>query len=138
MEKTIKSLNKNWWYRLLKVTYIFFFFLALLVSFLLTSSFLSQQTISDESFVKVGQTIKQQYTDEYGQYSDQEIGKRVYEKRYDEWLKYRDLVIYEDKFSMLEKNIYYILTFFIVALFFELVKRAFYYISLGSVNPKKK
>lgn len=82
-----ETLHNKIWYRALKVIFILFSVIIFVFVNFITWSISDNKQISDKTFEQVGSVIKQIYP-VYSDRSDLEIGKSVYNNRYDNWIKY--------------------------------------------------
>ena len=138
MNNAVESLNQSWLYRLVKIIYIFFFIFVLLLSLAIAHSFLDNKVLSPTSFERIGQEIKKLDPAVFNGFSDYEVGKRAYDRGSSKLSEYNHLISYDYKYSKTEKNVYYFLVVLAVFIIFEVIKRSFYYVALGSMKPQNK
>jgi len=82
--KTISELNSKIWYRFLKVLFFGSFIIVIFSTNLITYGITDEKKISDNTFQQVGMLTKSRYS-EYNDLEDIEVGKKIYDKRYDIW-----------------------------------------------------
>ena len=146
LAKSLNELNKNRWYRLLRVAFVFSFVVAQATGFLLVRSKTEGKVIAPISLRLVGRTLKEDLP-AYRGMSDEQAGREVYQNDPVLWAEYVEK--YEKKYvidpvtryrqySELQRAQFYAIAFLLVTLFFEVLRRSFYYVMLGKIFPPKR
>ena len=138
----MENLNTKAWYRGIKVFFFIGFICVQLLGFLFVSEKTDRKVIDPSSFAETGRLIKMKFP-EYSDISDEIVGSTVYEKVIKELdfetieelqargLEIIDLFEYMDKYSIIEKIGFYILSFIIISFVFWIISRIFFYIISG-------
>jgi hypothetical protein len=147
--KTIKTLNSKAWYRLLKLIYIFFFLFALLGVLIIiwSNSYLSDESVlenldtsSSEILEEMRLTAPMDYTDQDIRFltAVKELGVEqdvAFEELYKQKANDKvEQIVDSNKDSMLLKS-KILSSIFLIALLasiFEILRRSFYYVILGT------
>ena len=146
LAKSLNELNKKAWYRVLKAVFIVSFLTAQIVGFHLVRSRTEGEVIAPISFKLIGRLVKEEMT-AYGGMTDEQAGRAVYQKGSSLWSGY--VAKYEEKYvidpiawyrqySEIQRAEFCAVAFLAISLFFEIVRRAFYYVIFGKVFPPKK
>ena len=166
--ETIKDLNSKWWYRLLKVVYVGLFVIALIGGYELIVDSYNTEVDNKASFIKCenGQKFYLEENNFYISWSNELRGAGDVIARSMSLCagipveNFNILNFVEDRDSnqmgnvrSLKKNYElvvvdkvlwgdFLITIFLIILFipliFELIRRSFYYVILGSLRPKKE
>ncbi|MBA3047054.1 hypothetical protein KKC83_03035 [Patescibacteria group bacterium] len=170
MEITIKTLNKKWWYRLLKICYIFCFLTAVIIflfgvyfifvpiktfdnnkSYILCDNErkfnLEENNIllGSNGYISLSNDKKFKLLCSYdpndptiinnGKISFSQL---MFESKIAPKTKNYQLISFYKSVGNLEIAFLYLFTgLFVILITFEIIKRIFYYVLLGSVNPNK-
>ena len=149
MKYTKAELDQKIWYRLLKVIFWIFFILSLVIVFFITKNESNTQVIDYKKTYEItGEKVRNMYGNttqwsngNYGSLSNLEIGKRVYDSRYQSdiasemWNETMNgLEIYNDKYSLWEKVKIFTQNFGYVLIFFGIIQAISNYIFTGK-NP---
>lgn len=146
LAKSISELNKRAWYRLLKAVFLLSFLTAQLIGIHLVRSGTEGKVIAPISFKLVGRLVKEEMT-AYAGMTDEQSGRVVYQESPALWSDYVekyeekyaiDPVAWHPRFAGIQRAEFYTLSLAAIALFFEILRRAFYYVIFGKVFPPKK
>jgi len=146
LAKSRNELNKKRWYRLLKVAFVLSFVLAQTTGILLVRSKTEGKVIAPISLRLVGRTLKEDMP-AYRGMSDEQAGREVYHKDPVLWAHFVEK--YEKKYvihpvaryrqySELQRAQFCTIAFLLITLFFEVLRRSFYYVIFGKVFPRKR
>jgi len=144
--KSLNELNKKAWYRLVKAAFIVSFLIAQIVGFYTVRSRTEGEVIAPISFKLIGRLAKEEMPDYEGM-TDEQAGREVYQKGPSLWSdyaeKYREKYVIDPvewyrQYSGVQRAEFYAIAFLAISLFFEIVRRAFYYVIFGKVLPPKK
>lgn len=160
--KTVKNLNSKVWYRFLKVIYVLFFLPFFISSIYSGYGFTKPHFDNEESYILCdnGQKLRaKSLTSSYISISHDKTYKRIcaiqessvgetlseeeFLARYSE-IKNQDISSNYKLVSVFTKRNWFkaigtsVLLTFVIYFFFELTRRIFYYILLGSFIPKKE
>lgn len=149
--KTISELNSKVWYRFLKVIYVLLFILGLFYALIGGFFVVSPTFVNEKSYIKcndgreftlneLGISLPGPYVPYQG-YEDivikQNCGSTQWEKNNGYYVKKNYTLmpsLTRDWFTTIGLSVFYVIVTIII---FQLIKRVFYYIILGSFRPPK-
>jgi hypothetical protein len=153
-KKTIEYLNSKWWYRLLKIIYIFLFTVLVISSFSIIYDTTSPKKVFDNKSSYI------QCIDKDAQFGLDEndislLSEYIYswdDKTFKSWCgnykdvndplnirnEYKLISLFKTRGSWYDVMYYFTEIIIILFVFFEIIKRIFYYVSLGKINPPLK
>jgi hypothetical protein len=146
LPKSLNELNKRSWYRPLKVAFLLSFLAVQIVGFQLVQARTQGQVIAMTSLESVGGLLKEDMT-VYAEMTDGEAGKTVYRTDPALWADYvanykeryaADPVAWYPEYSEIQRFGFCAIAFLVITLFFEILRRAFYYVIFGTVLPRKR
>jgi hypothetical protein len=146
LAKSLDELNKRTWYRLLKAAFVVSFVVSQTIVILIVRSRTEGKVIAPISFKLVGSLIKEEVP-AYRGMTDEEAGKAVYQVSPALWADYAakyekryviDPVSWYEEYAEIQRAKFCVLAFLGISLFFEVLRRAFYYVIFGRVFPPKK
>ena len=146
LAKSLNELKKNRWYRNLRVGFVLAFVAAQAMGFLLVRNRTQQEVITPISFKRVGGILTVEEP-AYRDMSDEEAGRHIYRLHPDLWAdaveKYRknygiDPVATHREYSKAYETQFCVIAFLVITLFFEIIRRAFYFVIFGKVFPRKR
>ncbi|TAN57796.1 hypothetical protein EPN15_03025 [Patescibacteria group bacterium] len=132
------------WYRAIKVIFVGVFLLVQAFGFFLTYTYTNEKMVDPTSFEHAGSVIKEKFP-EYSDLSNEAVGQKLFgnnkvltqeqfQSMKDRGLTFDqivNLVKYTQKYSILEKIGFYVLSFVVVAIIFYLISRIFFYVLSG-------
>ena len=145
LANSLNELSKNRWYRNLRIAFVLSFVTAQIIGFLLVRDKTRGEVVAPISFRLVGRVLKEDMPAFRGM-SDEETGRDVYRQRPALWAdyveKYKkeyaiDPVTRYREYSGIQQVEFCAVAFFAITLFFETVRRAFYYVIFGKIFPRK-
>lgn len=146
LAKSINELNKRSWYRPLKAAFVLCFVAAQILGIQLVRSRTEGKLMEPISFKLVGRLIQEEMLVPKGM-TDEEVGRTVYHKNPALWgvyaAKYKkkyviDPVAWYPQYSEIQRVEFCTVAFLAISLFFEVLRRAFYYVIFGRIFPRKK
>ena len=146
LAKSINELKKNSWYRILRIAFVLSFVTAQTVGFHLVRDRTEGKEITPISFKLVGKVLKED-RNVYRGTSDEEAGRNAYQQDPDLWAEYVkkyekryaiDPVTRYREYSESQRTEFYVMAFLTLSLFFEIIRRAFYYVIFGKIFPRKR
>jgi len=146
LAKSLNELNKRTWYRLLKAAFVVSFLITQMVGIHLVRSRTEGKVIAPISFKLVGSLIKEEVP-AYRGMTDEEAGRDVYHASPALWADYAakyekryviDPVSWYEEYGEFQRAEFCALAFLGISLFFEVLRRAFYYVIFGKVFPPKR
>ena len=146
LPKSLNELNRRRWYRPLKTAFLLSFIAAQIGGFQLLRARTEGQVIAMNSLERVGGLLKENMP-AYEEMTDGEAGKTVYRTDPALWADYvakykekyaADPVAWYPEYSEIQRFGFCAIAFLAITLFFEILRRAFYYVIFGTVLPRKK
>ena len=146
LAESVSESNQNGRYRLLKVAFVLSFVVTQTPGTLVAGSKTEGKVIAPISFKLVGRVVKEEMTSHAGM-TDEQSGRIVYQQSPALWSEYVgkykekyaiDPVAWYPRFSEVERAEFCGLSVLAIAFFFEILRRAFYYVVFGRVFPPKK
>lgn len=144
--KSLNELNKRAWYRLLKTAFVVAFLVSQTIGILFVRTRTEGRVIEPISFKLVGSLIKEEVP-AYRGMTDEEAGRTVYRASPALWADYVanyekryviDPVSWYEEYSEIQRAEFCVLAFLGISLFYEVLRRAFYYVVFGKIFPPKK
>jgi hypothetical protein len=146
LARSISELNKKSWYRRLKVAFVLSFVAAQVVGFLLVRSRTNGEVVAPISYRLIGRVLNEDMPPDRAM-SDEQAGRYVYQANPGLWAEYVEK--YEKKYVMdpiakcreyttIQRLQFNGMAFVLITLFFEVTRRAFYYIVFGTIFPRKR
>jgi len=146
LAKSINELTKKRWYRILRIAFVFSFVTAQAIAFLLVRDRTDGKVIAPISFKLIGRALTQDVS-AYRGMRDEEAGRSAYQKNPALWdhhvEEYRkkhviDPVTLHREYSEIQQTQFFAIAFLVITLFFEVVRRSFYYVVFGKIFPRKR
>jgi hypothetical protein len=146
LAKSINELAKNRWYRILRIAFVFSFVTAQAIGFLLIRNRTERTVIAPISFKLVGKALKEDMN-AFGGMSDEEAGRSAYRKDPALWdgyvEEYRKKYVIDPitryrEYSEIQQTQFLVTAFLAITLFFEVIRRSFYYVIFGKIFPRKR
>lgn len=143
---SLNELNKRSWYRPLKAAFLLSLVASQIIVFQLVRARTEGKVIAINSLRLVGGLLKEDIP-AYEQMTDGEAGKTVYRTDPALWadyvLKYKekygeDPVAWHPEYSEIHRFGFCAIAFVVIGLFFEILRRAFYYVIFGTILPRKR
>ena len=146
LAKSLNELAKKRWYRILRIAFVLSFVTALAIGLLLVRDRTEGTVIAPISFKLVGTVLREEISAYQGM-SDEEAGRNAYQQNPALWNdyveKYRkkyvvDPVTRYREYSEIQQAEFCAISFLAITLFFEIIRRAFYYVIFGKIFPRKR
>jgi hypothetical protein len=146
LAKSLNELRKNRWYRNLRIAFVLSFVTAQAVGFLLVRDRTEGEVVAPITFTVLGRALKEDLPT-YRWMSDEEAGRYVYLQRPALWADYVeqyrhqhgiDPVTSHREYSEAQQTEFCAIAFATITLFFEIIRRAFYYVIFGKIFPRKR
>ena len=146
LARSLNELTKKRWYRILRIAFVLSFVTAQAIGFLLVRDRTEGTVIAPISFKLVGTALKEDMN-VYRGMSDEEAGRNTYQQHpalWDDYVeKYRkkyvvDPVTRYREYSETQQAEFYAIAFLAITLFFETIRRTFYYVIFGKIFPRKR
>jgi hypothetical protein len=146
LAKSLNELNKRSWYRRLKAVFVVSFIMAQILGVDLVRRKTATKVMAPISFKLVGRLVKEDIP-EYRGITDEQAGRAVYRKGDARWDAYVELyrkeyvidpVAWYRQYSGMQRAGFHAIVFLAISFFFEIIRRAFYYVVFGKAYPPKK
>jgi hypothetical protein len=146
LAKSLNELGKRRWYRNLRFCFVLSFITAQVVVFVLVRDRTAGTVVAPISFRLVGGALQADMP-AYRGMSDEEAGRIVYRQHPALWAdaveKYRkkhsvDPVTRYPEYSRAQRAQFFSIAILVITLFFEIARRAFYYIIFGKIFPRRR
>lgn len=146
LAKSLNELAKKRWYRILRIAFVLSFVTALAIGLLLVRDRTEGTVIAPISFKLVGTVLKEDMP-AYTGMGDEDAGRSAYQQNPALWddcvEKYKkkylvDPVTRHREYSEIQRAEFCAMALLAITLFFEIIRRAFYYVIFGKIFPRKR
>jgi hypothetical protein len=146
LAKTIHELSATTWYRRTRVAFVLSFASAQILAFFVVRNGTQGEVFAPISYVLVGRMIKEDFPS-YREMGDEEAGRYARREQPALWKRYlrnyeevhgADSVLRAREYDRTQRIEFHATAFLLITLFFETIRRAFYYVIFGKLFPRKK
>jgi hypothetical protein len=145
LAKSISELNTRTWYRRAKVALVLSFVAAQALAFHAVRSGTRGEVSAPISYLLIGRMIKEDFPS-YREMGDEQAGRHARREQPDLWKEYvqeyekahgPDPVLRVREYGRTQRIQFHVTAFLLITLFFETIRRAFYFVIFGKIFPRK-